>query len=541
MIIPAPVLLAQSPAIVPDGRTQTTVTSNAAGTLTDVRTDTVKGINAYNSFERFNVRNGNTTNLHVPDSAKNLINLVSNERSQIDGILNSYKNGQIGGNVFFLNPHGIVIGQSGVVNVGSLHLQTPTTDYMKQLLDEHGEISLVHEQMLFNGNVPISSSGLISVKGKINAVEEIQLSAGDVELERTANLRAGRQVQVEFGSIVNTQEIQAGNELVVSPEGKISIVAANGVTVAGQVSTDATSGEKAGNIEIKSGNDIHVNAGANISARGVGANSDGGEVVIFADHNADLQDGAIVDVSAENGKGGGLEFSAADTVSIEGNGLRSSYGGTVLIDPENIRWEGSGDDVFTNGADFKLIADSIVLNNVYVSTRQVAGTGRDAHLNGESTGNSGNIFFDTGTSFVWDKGTIELNNSHILSFATGDFDAGTIGFFAYALEGQQINAYPTMTWSNTVIDAHAENGQAGDIVVSAISREMTFDTVTFQNDANARNRDGNLLIGDYSRGIADPFADHLFVFLNRTHTLMKILQWQSPRLTSSMQLLCRPP
>jgi len=26
--------------------------------------------------------------------------------------------------------------------------------------------------------------------------------------------------------------------------------------------------------------------------------------------------------------------------------------------------------------------------------------------------------------------------------------------------------------------------------------------------------------------VADPFADHLFVFLNRTHTLMKILQWE---------------
>jgi filamentous hemagglutinin family protein len=115
MILPTPVLRAQTPAIVPDGRTHTTVTSNAAGTMTDVRTNTVKGINAYNSFERFNVPGGNTTNLHVPDAAKNLVNLVHNERSQIDGILNSYKNGQIGGNVYFLNPHGIVIGQGGVV------------------------------------------------------------------------------------------------------------------------------------------------------------------------------------------------------------------------------------------------------------------------------------------------------------------------------------------------------------------------------------------------------------------------------------------
>ncbi|MCL2304972.1 MAG: leukotoxin LktA family filamentous adhesin [Planctomycetaceae bacterium] len=207
MLVPAPVLMAQSPPIVADGRTQTTVTSNPAGTMTDVRTDTIKGINAYNSFERFNVPGGNTTNLFVPDSAKNLINLVHGERSQIDGVLNSYKDGQIGGNVFFMNPHGIVIGPGGVVNVGSLHLQTPTSDYLNKLVNEHGEISMVHEQMLFDGTVPISPSGLISVKGKVNAVSEIQLKAGNIDLAAGSQVRAGRQVLVEFGDLVNIQKM----------------------------------------------------------------------------------------------------------------------------------------------------------------------------------------------------------------------------------------------------------------------------------------------------------------------------------------------
>ena len=98
---------------------------------------TVRGTTGYSSFERFNVPGGYTTNLHVPGGANSLVNLVHNERSQIDGILNSYKDGRIGGNIFFLNPHGIIIGQGGVVNVGSLHLQTPTQDYMRQLINEH--------------------------------------------------------------------------------------------------------------------------------------------------------------------------------------------------------------------------------------------------------------------------------------------------------------------------------------------------------------------------------------------------------------------
>jgi len=429
LVIPAPVLVAQSPAIVTDGRTRTTVTSNNAGTVTDVRTDTVKGINAYNSFERFNVPGGNTTNLHVPDAAKNLVNLVHNERSQIDGILNSYKNGQIGGNIFFLNPHGIVIGQGGVVNVGTLHLQTPTTDYMNQLLNARGQVSAVHEQMLFSGNVPISSSGLISVKGKINAVEEIQLTAGNIELDRDAILRAGRQVQVNFGDVVNTQNLNWGNDILVTPEGKIRIVATNDVTIAGQVSADATLGENAGQIEILAGNDINVNAGANISARGVGANSDGGNVVIFADRNSNLAGGAIVDVSARSGKGGFLEFSAVDTVNIQGSGLRSSAGGTILIDPKDILWIAQeGDfsfDKFTNGVEYQLIADdSIVLKNVYISTRDVNDSGlsgearRQAHLTGASQGDSSDIIIKAAT--------LEMENSFLLAHATGVHNAGNI-------------------------------------------------------------------------------------------------------------------
>ena len=377
MIMPTPLLVGQSLHVVPDGRTQTTVTSNVAGTQTTVHTNTIRGTTGYNSFERFNVPGGNTTNLYVPDGAKSLVNLVHKERSQIDGVLNSYKNGQIGGNVFFLNPHGIIIGQSGVVNVGSLHLQTPTHDYMNQLLNEHGQISAVHEQMLFDGKVPISPSGLISVQGKINAVEGINLSAGEIDLARGSRVRAGYQVQVEFGSLVNVEGVNSGNELIQTPDGKIRIVAAGNVTAAGQVSADAVSSKNAGQIEILAGNDIKVNAGAEISARGIGQNSDGGEVVIFADRNSYLQDGAIVDVSAISGKGGFLEFSAKDTVNIQSNGLRSSAGGTILIDPTTVVWEGHSDSygneisttISSNGANLTVTGTDITLRNAIITSQ----------------------------------------------------------------------------------------------------------------------------------------------------------------------------
>jgi filamentous hemagglutinin family protein len=108
--------------IVTDGRTATALA--VQGNLTNVTTATLSGANAFNSFSRFGVDAGNVVNLHVPSAAANLINIVRDERTNIHGILNSIQDGRIGGNVWFANPHGFVVGPSGVVNVGSLTVTT---------------------------------------------------------------------------------------------------------------------------------------------------------------------------------------------------------------------------------------------------------------------------------------------------------------------------------------------------------------------------------------------------------------------------------
>jgi len=149
-----------------------------------------------------------------------------------------------------------------------------------------------------------------------------------------------------------------------------------------------------------------------------------------------------------------------DTVHIQGDGLRSSAGGTILIDPQDIIWEGSGDDVFTDGADYALVAtNSISLVDVVISSRQVAGSGRNAHLTEMSTGDSGNITLQAPD--------IELTNSRILSFATGTYNAGNV----------TLSANYSVILTNTQIDASAVTGTAGntagDVVIEAINKSST--------------------------------------------------------------------
>ncbi|MFY9396940.1 MAG: leukotoxin LktA family filamentous adhesin, partial [Desulfomonilia bacterium] len=198
--------------IVTDGRTDTQV-SPSAGNVTNVTTGTIRGINAFNSFSQFNVYSGDIVNLHVPGTALNLVNLVHSEATTINGLLNSIQNGQIGGNIFFLNPHGFMVGQQGVINVGSLTAITPTVSFMEEFFDSPGNPSPASVDMMFTGAVPIRENGLISIQGTVNAINDINLLGGSVDVAGTGLLTTGAYFDwhsIDFSDVVNTGEIEDG-------------------------------------------------------------------------------------------------------------------------------------------------------------------------------------------------------------------------------------------------------------------------------------------------------------------------------------------
>ena len=132
---------AQAPGnnIVTNGRTQTSV--QVQGNTTNITTSTVQGGNAYNSFSQFSEGAGNTVNLQVPNSSRNLINIVRDSPVTINGTLNAYNNGKIGGNVYFADPYGMVVGKSGSINVGTLGVKsTPTKEFLDGVIDPKGAI-----------------------------------------------------------------------------------------------------------------------------------------------------------------------------------------------------------------------------------------------------------------------------------------------------------------------------------------------------------------------------------------------------------------
>ena len=171
-----------------------TTTTNSAGDI------------GLNTFGKFNVSQGDVANLNLINQQDKLVNLVfDSSASQINGIVNSYKGGKIGGNVLFANPNGFVVGSTGVFNVGSLTLMTPTEDTMKKVFDDNA----VNNDVL-NSLVSFKFEGDDYVLYNADSDSEIALYPGSIKINGTINSGAGIDL------------INGGNEIEIGATGALN-------------------------------------------------------------------------------------------------------------------------------------------------------------------------------------------------------------------------------------------------------------------------------------------------------------------------------
>ena len=158
------------------------------------------------------------------NSATNLVNFV-NSRIDINGTVNAIQNQKIGGNLFFFSSDGMAVGKTGVINAGALYVATPTTDAFAKYKDftEQDQFDTIIPDQNF-AKIPINASGTISVLGKVNAVNAVNLRAakigvgknvsenaiGDVAAGATATGASISTGVVNFKDIVNTNKVKSG-------------------------------------------------------------------------------------------------------------------------------------------------------------------------------------------------------------------------------------------------------------------------------------------------------------------------------------------
>lgn len=170
---------------------------NKGNGVTDIWADRVVGNSAVNVFKDFQLDANNIANMYFNElnrkeaDASNLVNFV-NSRIDINGTVNAIQNSQIGGNLFFLSQDGMAVGKSGVINTGSLYVMTPTQDYIKNMKVVAGTADAATAEKELNAitnitkdanawqAIPVNASGTITVLGKVNATNEVQMRAAKI-------------------------------------------------------------------------------------------------------------------------------------------------------------------------------------------------------------------------------------------------------------------------------------------------------------------------------------------------------------------------
>ena len=220
----------------------------ATSPVTKIFAENVFGNVAINKFDKFQLDANHIANMYfgmseTSNSAANLVNFVDS-RIDINGTVNAIQNKKIDGNLFFFSSDGMAVGKTGVINAGALYVATPTKtafdDYKK--LDTEDKFNTIIKDEGF-AKIPINASGTISVLGKVNAVNAVNMRAakigvgknvsenniGDVAAGATATDASIRTGVVDFKDIVNIGKVKSdltGNALKATKDGSGDIVLA---------------------------------------------------------------------------------------------------------------------------------------------------------------------------------------------------------------------------------------------------------------------------------------------------------------------------
>lgn len=333
------------------------------GALTQIQQLTDRAIVDWNSFS---IGLNEAVRILQPSQMSVILNRVTGQdASQILGQLSA------NGNVFLINPNGILFGPSSTVNVGGLVASTLNITDQDFLAgnysfyqDEGKDLAAVVNQ----GQITISEGGFAVLTGPAVINEgSILARAGRVVLasgeQATLDLE-GRDLvhfalggQVSDGVVVlapgmmsdtlaqvfGVETSRRADSLVQMPDGSVRMINSSGTTVqAGQISVDGRAGLDAGKVLLDSTDLTLLSAGSITSASGQGIDSDAGEILALSSMAGGT---AVFDSAAtlaaaggQTGDGGFIEVSA-NVVDVRGQvdlSARAGQAGSFLLDPTDL-------------------------------------------------------------------------------------------------------------------------------------------------------------------------------------------------------------
>ncbi|MGB2200131.1 MAG: leukotoxin LktA family filamentous adhesin [Pseudooceanicola atlanticus] len=325
--MPTVAALAQGVDVVSGAATTNVAQGTNSATVT---TTNIRGTTAYNEFSSFNIGTGQTVDVIQPKGSDALVNIINGGLSRIDGTLNAkFENNsgiKVGGNHYYVNRDGFVVGAAGVINAGALTLSTPTDTVQDNLLDEARNGGSSTTAKLFAGQEGLNGDAGIEIYGQVNA-RRLDLRAGarmlldgKITIEDKRSSATGR-----LTPAVNSSGIAKAAGIDTSG-GVVRLFSKGDMTIRGDVSArrkDAggvVAGETEG--ELRVGGTIDVTAAP-------GSGNDSGSVILFTQKSAKFEDAARILASSIAGQGGLVSVTSREKIFLRGN-LNTDGAGNTL-------------------------------------------------------------------------------------------------------------------------------------------------------------------------------------------------------------------
>lgn len=224
------------------------VTNGGSGSF-NIDPTTKNNGTGFRHYQDFNLGQGDVANLNFAD-INTFVNMVDNQ-VVINGIVNSVRgNGFYNGKAVFISPNGMVVGASGVLNVGSLGVYAPNSVDYTNLKNSPSAATLAEAtENAANGGAPITINGKVITAGNVDLVGgQIDIAknagiVGGVNLNQMTIQTSEQQATALFNNLVNTDNLANGNNFTSDATGQIRITSNKGVNVAGNIVNYATGGE----------------------------------------------------------------------------------------------------------------------------------------------------------------------------------------------------------------------------------------------------------------------------------------------------------
>ena len=470
-------------------------TFNQSGATLNVNQSSNRTVIDWRSFD---IGSNATTNFIQPGASSIAVNRVNSSANptQIQGSLNA--NGQ----VWILNPNGVMFGKTAKVDVAGIVASTGNIDSAAFMRGDNrlqftgvdgGEVSNAGLISVADGGLAAFVAPSVRNSGIIRArVGKVTLAAGTTY---TLDLAGDRLVELGLGAdnalVDQSGQVLADGSVVTITAKAATAVVDSIVNVSGTVMASGV--HEAGGKIILTADNVTTTGSAVLAADG-GTNGDGGTIYGYADKTGTYDGTFSAKGGANSGDGGSIETSGK-SVDIQ-SGLRvdataaNGATGSWTIDPDDLTIDGGNVGAFEAGLDtanVNLLAD----NSITLDT--------DFNTSGQANSNTLN-FQDEGAD---NNLTINLNGKITLAASqslTGDGTSVNVGSAGsiqngvdVAATGADVNVAVGTYAGNVYIDKGLTLAGAGmdetyltggiDLSTAAISDLMFYDfTVSGASD-----------------------------------------------------------